>query len=213
MRRQWAAKTVRVLAGLAFAILCVGVAAYAFGYLYGEYQPRNPLAVRFARSGLDVPAHFFCAGLALLLAPLQIWGGLRRRWPRLHRIGGWLYAVAVLIGALAGLSLARNAHGGWASGSGFGLLAVTWLWMTALGIGYAIAGDYARHRRWMLRSVALTAAAITLRLMLVLGQGVLHLPFVTVYIAAAWGCWTINLALCELWLRWPAQRRLASAAA
>ncbi|MCQ4166023.1 DUF2306 domain-containing protein [Tahibacter harae] len=213
MRMQRAGKTVRVLAGLVFAILCAGVAAYAFGYLYGDYKPRNPFAVRFARSGLDVPAHFFAAGLALLLAPLQIWGGLRRRWPRLHRTGGWLYAAAVLIGAVSGLSLARNAHGGWASGSGFSLLALAWLWMTALGIACAIAGDYERHRRWMLRSVALTAAAITLRLMLALGQGVLQLPFVTVYIAAAWGCWTINLAVCELWLRWPARRRLGSAAA
>lgn len=201
MRRQWAGKTIRVLAGLIFAGLCVAVAVYAFGFLYGEYRPRNPFAVRFARSGLDVPAHFFGAGLALLLAPLQIYAALRRRWPQLHRTAGWLYAAAVLIGGLSGLSLARNAHGGWASGSGFALLAVTWLWVTALGIGYAIAGDYERHRRWMLRSVALTAAAITLRLMLALGQGVLHLPFVTVYIAAAWGCWTINLALCELWLR------------
>lgn len=214
MRMQWAGKTGRVLAGLVFAVLCAGVAAYAFGYLYADYQPRNPFAVRFARSGLDVPAHFFGAGLALLLAPLQLWGGLRRRWPRLHRTGGWLYAAAVLIGGLSGLSLARNAHGGWASASGFSLLAVTWLWMTALGIAYAIAGDYERHRRWMLRSVALTAAAISLRLMLALGQGVLHLPFVTVYIAAAWGCWTINLALCELWLyRRGRQHRLASAAA
>jgi uncharacterized membrane protein len=149
----------------------------------------------------------------LLLAPLQVWGGLRRRWPRLHRQVGWLYVAAVLIGGVSGLSLARNAQGGWITGSGFSLLAVTWLWMTALGVGYAIAGDYESHRRWMLRSVALTAAAITLRLMLFVGQGVLHLPFMTVYISAAWGCWTINLALCELWLRWSRRLQLASAGA
>ncbi|HWU53187.1 MAG TPA: hypothetical protein VN153_10250, partial [Tahibacter sp.] len=59
---------------------------------------------------------------------------------------------------------------------------------------------------------ALTAAAVTLRLTLGIGQGVLHLPFATVYVFAAWSCWTVNLLIVELWLRrsgaaargWPA---------
>lgn len=185
-----------------FALLCAAVAVYAFRYLYGNFRPRNPFDRHFAAAGLAVPAHFFGAGLALLLAPLQLSGGLRRRLPRLHRIAGWLYAAGVLIGGVAGLLLARNAHGGLASGSGFALLAVAWLASTGLGIRHAIAGEHAQHRRWMWRSVALTSSAVTLRLMLVLGQGVLHLPFVTVYVAAAWLCWTLNLALVEGWLRW-----------
>lgn len=192
--------------GVVFAAACVAIAVYAFGYLYGSYSPRNPFAARFAVSGLDVPAHFFGAGLALLLAPLQPWGWLRRRAPGLHRLAGWLYAAAVLIGGIAGLSLAPKAHGGWASGAGFALLAPIWLLSTGLGIAYAVRGELERHRRWMWRSIALTFAAVTLRLILGIGTGMLHLRFLPVYIFAAWACWSVNLALCELLLRLQAAR-------
>lgn len=186
-----------------FAVLCVAVAAYAFGYLYLAYRSGDPFAARFAVSGRDVPVHFFGAGLALLLAPLQLNTRLRQRLPRLHRLGGWLYVAAVLIGAGSGLSLSAHAQGGAASGLGFAMLAVVWLGVTACGIRHAIAGDIARHRRWMCRSVALTFSAVTLRGMLGLGAGALQLPFLSVYIAAAWLSWLVNLAGCELILRWP----------
>jgi len=194
---------VRKSAYLLAALACAALAAYAFAYLYGEYRPRNPFHAQFAVSGLDVPGHLFGAGLALLLAPLQLNGWLRRRWPRLHRLGGWLYAGAILIGGVSGLSLARHAQGGAASGAAFALLAAVWMTVTALGIGYAIAGDTVRHRRWMWRSIALTTSAITLRLILGVGTGALRLDFLPVYVFAAWSCWTFNLAVCEAWLRWP----------
>ena len=56
-------------AWLAFGLLCTAVAAYAFSFLYGQPQADNPLHAKFAASGLDVPAHLFGGGPALLLAP------------------------------------------------------------------------------------------------------------------------------------------------
>ena len=70
----------------------------------------------------------------------------------------------------------------------------------------ASAGDLAPHRRWMWRSIALTVSAVTLRLILGVGLGALHLPFPPVYLLAAWGSWTFNLTVCELLLRWPRRR-------
>ena len=192
---------VRGVAYVVFALSCAAVAVYAFKFLYGPVQPGNPLQVKFALSGWNVPAHFFFGGAALLLAPLQVNAWLRGRWPRVHRVGGWLYAGCVLVGGVGALTMAPQAQGGFVTASAFTLLALLWIATTAIGIGQAIAGDIARHRRWMWRSVALTASAVTLRLILGLGLGVLHAPFMPVYIVAAWGCWTINLALCELWLR------------
>lgn len=205
--QSWSGAMTRRGAHLVFALLCLAVAAYAVSFLYGEFRPRNPFDRRFAVAGLAVPAHFFGAGLALALAPFQVWARLRNRVPRLHRIAGWLYAGGVLAGGIGGLIMATNAHGGWISGAGFAALAIVWLASTALGIGSAVAGDVERHRRWMWRSVALTASAVTLRLELAIGQGVLHLPFLVTYVFAAWSCWLINLALVEGWLR----RRKASA--
>lgn len=200
----WFPKAMRGSARLAFALLCAAVALYAFTFLSDALKPEagNPMHARFAASGMDVPAHFFGGGLALLLAPLQMSGWLRQRFPALHRIGGGLYAGGVLVAGLAGLSLARHAQGGAATGVGFGLLAVAWLATTGLGVGHAVAGNLAQHRDWMWRSIALTASAVTLRLILGIGLGVMHLPFPLVYLVAAWGCWTFNLAACELALRW-----------
>lgn len=205
---QWFSKGLRWSAGLMFALLCAAVATYAFTFLSDALKPEpgNPLHARFAVSGMAVPAHFFGGGLALLLAPLQMSGWVRQRIPRLHRVSGGLYAAGVLIAGIAGLSLARHAQGGAATGVGFGLLGLAWLATTGIGIGHAVAGNQAQHRVWMWRSIALTASAITLRLILGIGLGVLHLPFPLVYLAAAWGCWSFNLAACELALRWRRRR-------
>lgn len=202
---------VRWTARFLFSLTSVAVAIYAFGYLYRSHAAGNPFAAQFAISGWDVPLHMFLAGLALLLAPLQLSAGVRRRLPALHRTAGWLYVAAILIGAPSGLSLAFHAQGGAASGVGFALLALLWPVFTLRGVVLAIAGDTAGHRRWMCRSVALTFAAVTLRVGLGVGAGVLHLPFLSVYITMAWASWLLNLAMCELILRWPSWRRARAA--
>ena len=195
-----------------FSLACAATAAYAFAYLYLAFRSGDPFAARFAISGWDVPAHFFGAGMALLLVPLQLSAVVRRRWPALHRVGGLLSAAAILVGGISGLSLAQHAQGGWPSRLGFSVLSLLWIAVTANGIRLAIAGELARHRRWMAYSIALTAGAVTLRLMLGLGAGALHLPFMTVYVTASWASWLINLALCAWLLRLLDRRRLNAAA-
>ena len=195
-----------------FSLACAATAAYAFAYLFLAFRSDDPFAARFAICGWDVPAHFFGAGMALLLVPLQLSAVVRRRWPALHRVGGLLSAAAILVGGISGLSLAQHAQGGWSSRLGFSVLSLLWIGITANGIRLAIAGELARHRRWMAYSIALTAGAVTLRLMLGLGAGALHLPFMTVYVTASWASWLINLALCAWLLRLLDRRRLNAAA-
>ncbi|MGY1458534.1 DUF2306 domain-containing protein [Luteimonas sp. A534] len=195
-----------------FSLACVATAAYAFAYLYMAFRQGDPFAENFAVSGRDVPAHFFGAGLALLLVPLQLSDAVRQRWPALHRIGGLLSAFAILVGGVSGLSLAQHAQGGWPSRIGFSLLSVLWLGTTANGIRLAIMGELARHRRWMAYSIALTSAAVTLRVILAVGGGMLQLPFMPVYITAAWASWLFNLSVCAWLLRAPRPRCLSAMA-
>lgn len=208
---NWLGRMGRRTTKAVFVLLALAVAAYAFAFLYLPFQTGNPFAAQFAISGVDVPLHFFIAGLALVLGPVQLSTALRRRLPALHRLLGWLYTFSVLIGSITGFTLALHAQGGMWSGTSFVLMALLWPCLTGLGIWRAIVGDYAGHRRWMCRSVALTYSAVTLRVILGVGFGVLHLPFLTVYIASAWLGWSINLAVCELILRWPAIRARRSA--
>ena len=58
-------------------------------------------------------------------------------------------------------------------------------------------GDRAAHRRWMIRSFALTLAAVTLRLYLPASLAA-GLPFETAYPAIAWLCWVPNLIVAEV---------------
>uniref|UniRef100_A0A8J8AW76 DUF2306 domain-containing protein n=1 Tax=Coralloluteibacterium stylophorae TaxID=1776034 RepID=A0A8J8AW76_9GAMM len=183
-----------------FSLACLAVAGYAFAYLYMEVRGDDPFGAQFAVSGWDVPAHFFGAGLALLLVPLQLSASVRRRLPRLHRLGGWLYVAAVAIGAVSGLSLAANAQGGAVARAGFAVLSLLWPLVTAVAIAAAIRTDTVAHRRWMTRSVALTTGAITLRLMLAAAL-LLQWPMMQVYVVAAWLSWLINLVVGELILR------------
>ena len=202
----------RGLAILAFTALSIAVAAYAFAYLYREHSPSDRFAAQFAVSVLDVPAHFFGAGLALLLTPLQLSASVRRLAPRLHRVSGWLTASGILVAALAALSMSRHTQGGPASGVPLAVLALAWLCCMGTGIRRIVAGDVAGHRRWMRRTAALTFAAVTLRLILGAGMA-LHLPPLSVYVFATWACWPINLAVCELLTRRRSARSHPSALA
>jgi uncharacterized membrane protein len=85
----------------------------------------------------------------------------RTRRSAWHRIEGRVYVGACLIGALAGFYIAFHATAGpWAT-AGFAILAVLWFGATLTGYLSARRGNFVLHRRWMIRSYALTSAAIT----------------------------------------------------
>lgn len=145
-------------------------------------------------------AHVGLAPVALFLLPFQFLSGLRARRPALHRWIGRTYALTVLLSGLGGLALALSTEAGLAAASGFAMLAVLWLVTTGAGVWTARAGDITAHRRWMIRSAALTFAAVTLRLelpLMIMGG----LAFPTAYSIVGWLCWVPNLLLAEWLLR------------
>jgi hypothetical protein len=73
------------------------------------------------------------------------------------------------------LPLTLHAGFGPISGAGFLTLDIVWLLTTAIALRWAIKLWFDLHRRWMLRSYALAAAAISLRIMLPL-SAVVGLP-------------------------------------
>lgn len=151
--------------------------------------------------------HILGGPLALALAPLQMWTGLTARWPVLHRWSGRLYGLSVLVAGLAGLTLAPIADTSTFARVGFVVLALMWLTVTGIGISWAMRGDYARHRWWMQRSLALTFSAVTLRLIMapLMATG---WTAAETYNVTAWGAWMLNLSALELWQR----RRVAAVA-
>lgn len=185
----------------AFWILTLAVALVSWRFFIGGVEATMPAMLHHATARpLAFFAHVVLAPVALALTPLQFWTRLRMGRPRVHRWSGRVYGLSVLIAGTAGLYLAMTTAYGPVAGWGFGLLAVAWLATTAIGVRLAMAGDIARHRRWMTRSVALTFAAVTLRLYLAASQ-IAGIDFATAYVVIAWICWVPNLIVAEWMLR------------
>jgi uncharacterized membrane protein len=182
----------------ATALFSLGVALYGYHYLLPQAVAPpgigdNPMA----RPWLYV--HAVLAATALLLGPTQFLPRLRRSRPRLHRWMGRTYIFACLIGGAAGLALASGTTAGPIATAGFGLLGVLWLSFTVQAWRLAMARRFDEHRRWMVRSFALTLAAVTLRIYLPL-VAIAHLPFLESYRAISFLCWVPNLLAAELYL-------------
>ena len=183
-------------------LLSTAVALFSYRYLLGVGMlAPNVMATAFARPWLSV--HVAGAATALLIGAAQFVGPLRRRWPAAHRWTGRVYAVACLVGGLGGLMLAPGSTAGPVANWGFGLLALAWIATTAMGWRMALGRDLVAHRRWMIRSWALTLAAVTLRLQM-LGVAFMPVDGVEAYRVIAWLCWVPNLMVAEAWLRRPA---------
>lgn len=147
---------------------------------------------------LPLFAHLVFGPLALALVPLQFWDG-SRRIPRLHKLSGYLYALSILLAAIGSLAMLPGYEGSSWTAAGFFTLAILWIGTTAMGILRARQGRLAEHRIWMLRTAALTFAAVTLRIMMIPLIIAGQTPLET-YNVTAWGSWLLNLVAVELWL-------------
>ena len=194
-----------LMAFLAVAVGVVSLRVLTFNPLVIDQDLRQNL--------IDHPipfyTHVILGPLALIIGAWQFLPITRRS--RYHRFAGRAYVALCLVGAVAGFIIALTTTTGPVPGTGFAILALLWFGVTLRGYLYGRDRDTVRHRRWMIRSYALTCAAITLRIILPVGM-VSGLSFYESYVLAAWGSWTINLLIAEAIIRWPTRSRRAVAA-
>jgi uncharacterized membrane protein len=189
------------------ALFALMNALWAFRYLL-PHVPFPAEIDNFVHRRLALSVHALGGGIALLVGPLQFVPRFREsNWNR-HRVLGWIYCGAVLLGWCASLWIAPHSQTGWVASAGFLTLGAGWLVTTGTAVRFISRGDAIGHRRWMIRSFALTAAAITLRIYLPL-VFVFHWPFAIGYPAIAWLCWVPNAIGAEVYLRFaPTPSRL-----
>lgn len=148
--------------------------------------------------------HIVFAGLALLVGGFQFSRRLRRRSLRAHRWIGRTYVVSVLIGGIAAFVMSFFSSVAFLGFFGFGSLAILWIWTTYRGYQSARNRDFASHQAWMIRSFALSYAAPTLRIWLLL-LIVVQLPFgldesvaaANAYAPVPFLCWLPNIVIAE----------------
>ncbi|MEU0505632.1 DUF2306 domain-containing protein [Nocardia sp. NPDC005998] len=155
--------------------------------------------------------HIIFAGIALALGPWQFATRLRTRQPRIHRAIGRAYLISIAVGSTAALVMSMFSSAGLNGFFGFGSLALLWAWTSWRGYRAVRQRDFADHQAWMIRSFALTYAAVTLRSwfgVLIFAQiPFVHGddPFATIlreaYAPLPFLCWLPNIIIAELIIR------------
>ena len=179
------------------AFLSIGVALVSARYVLPGWPGGAPNVITNPMAPYALAAHAAAALTALTIGPFQFIAAIRRRWPTWHRRLGTLYIAACLLGGLSGLVLASRTTAGPIAVGGFGLLALAWLGVNANAWRLARARRFAEHERWMIRSFALTFAAVTLRLYLPIWP-MLGGDFMEAYRWISWIAWVPNLIVAEL---------------
>ncbi len=173
-----------------------------------QYIPYNTdvAFLRIKQDVIDVPfykiaffTHVYTTMFVLIAGLTQFSAYIRKQFIELHRYSGWVYAFTVLfLAGPSGFYMGIYANGGVISQTAFCLLAFLWISFTAMAIKSAVRKDFKSHRKYMIRSFALTLSAITLRAW----KYVLVLLFeprpMDVYQLVAWLGWIPNLIIAEI---------------
>jgi uncharacterized membrane protein len=192
------ARSLRRLAKFLMIGLAAVISIASLRYLTGSVS-MAPLDLRasLVKNGGIFITHATFAAVALFTGSLQFLEELRRKYPKVHRWTGRAYVTACIVGGLTALAIAPDVKSGEVATVGFSLLAVLWIGATLAGWRFATIGNVGSHKRWMMRSYALTAAAISLRLQIA-GFGLAGFSYGRVSDFLSFSCWVPNLLLMEL---------------
>lgn len=143
--------------------------------------------------------HVFSSMFVLLAGFTQFSPYIRRKFPKIHKRMGWLYALVVIfLSGPSGFIIGIYANGGLSSRIAFCILAILWIVFTVVAILKIFKKQVFLHRVWMIRSFALALSAITLRAWKFLLVAVFHPRPMDVYQLVAWLGWVLNLIVAEL---------------
>jgi uncharacterized membrane protein len=202
----------------ALAIAVFAPLPYALKSLAELTDSGQELAANYVDRPTVVQAAFYLhigfGGLALLLSPFQFATRLRTRVPHVHRVVGRVAVASIALAGTGGLVLAPHSLAGPVGTLGFGLLAVLWVTFAGTAFRAIRRRDVAAHRRWMVRTFALTYAAVTLRLwlfVLIAAQTGLagvdgQTAFERAYLLVPFLAWVPNLLVAERYLAIPERR-------
>ncbi len=189
---------------IVMVLLSLSIGAYAFTFLDFKIKSILQTKIELAQVLLYQIAfysHVIGGGIALISGAFQFFPKLRQKRIEWHRYLGRVYVIACAWSGISGLAIAFYATGGTLAKFGFISLALLWLYSTGMAYTTIKRRQVEAHREWMLRSYALTFAAVSLRLQLPLYMSILALDFYPAYRIVSWSCWLPNLLLIEWFIQ------------
>ncbi len=143
--------------------------------------------------------HVYTAIFCLLAGFTQFNSYLLNHFKKIHIYIGRLYVLVVLTAAApSGFFIGYYANGGFYTKSAFFMLALLWFYYTLKAYIEIKNGRVATHKKFMLRSFALTVSALTLRLWKVILVYFFQPAPMDVYQIVAWLGWVPNILIIEL---------------
>ncbi|HND89288.1 MAG TPA: DUF2306 domain-containing protein [Saprospiraceae bacterium] len=197
----------RLLAGL-----CAAAVLAFTGVMAGEVLPyfRFEHAAHFLGTKTDAVlaradfqwafyVHISSSWIVIMAGLWQFFPALLRRWPHLHRALGKIYVGGILLlAAPSGAVLGLYANGGLSAKVAFALQSLLWWMLTALAWREVLRRRFSAHRDMMIRSYALTLAAMSLRTESWAMHYFWHTKPLETYLTVVWLSWVGNLLLAEL---------------
>ena len=173
-----------------FAVILISQLIFAFsvGSFYGLTVQRgdyhawkftNGYVPGVTKGNWAVLMHVFSAAVVMLAGAVQLVPQVRKRFPAFHRWDGRIYMLTAVALSVAGLYMTwiRGSVGDIPQHLGSTMNAfLIWL-CAALALRYALARDFATHRRWALRLYLVVSASLFIRAGLFLSLALNHGPF------------------------------------
>ncbi len=199
----------KILFRLAWAVLFVLALILAINtvtYLnFDSHYSFLRLKQQAVETGFYLPfyySHVLVSGLILLMGFFQISSTVRTKFPRSHKVAGRVYVFGIIgLAAPGALIMSFFINRGPLVFTSFLLQSICWIACTVIAFQKIRNHDVPSHRLWMWRSFAITLAAITLRLYVLLTQGSIDLSKPHWYGIVAWCSWLPNLILVEVFRR------------
>jgi Predicted membrane protein (DUF2306) len=192
---------------LIYFALCAAI--FAMLLTIAQYASFNDTIgfLKFKQEYLDIRiwkiafyTHVFTSLFTLCAGFTQFSTYVLQHHKKLHRAVGKMYAYNIfLINFPAGMIMAFYANGHWPSKVAFIILDCLWFWFTYKAVVAIKVKDIKKHKRFMIRSFALTCSAITLRMWKLILSHSFNIDPTTLYMIDAWMGFVPNLIFAE-WL-------------
>lgn len=184
------------------AFFAIGVGIYPLAYFLfemkgGLFGTKMPEVLTNTNWNIAFYIHISFGAFAMLTGWPQFVEKWRQQKMNLHRTLGKIYLISVLISGITGFYIALYATGGIIASLGFIGMSLVWLLTSTQAYRKIINLNINSHRKWMIRSYAITFSAVSLRLWLPALQFGIGLDFMTSYKIVAWISWVLNLFIAE----------------
>jgi len=142
--------------------------------------------------------HVLGGVIAMTLGPFQFIEKIRIKYPRFHRVSGYMYLIGVLISAITLIPLISTSSSNLEIDIGLGIGGIVWL-VTAIFAFVAIKnGKVEQHREWMFRCYMITLAFVVFRIVVDLFSYYQVTNEAEIITIAAWTSWTLPLCITEM---------------